>query len=106
MSLENIDMVDAVGAEIGSGAVVLSIIDSWDWENHRRHLHALQGKLNAYFDFVQSGQIYESYPDAAGKTLRIDIVSRYPIPDAAHSFLEKAAAVAAELDISITRRVL
>lgn len=105
MSLENTETVDAVGTESDGSAVVLSIIDSWDWADQQAHLHALQEKLNAYFGFVESGQIYEAYPDASGKALRIDIVSRYPVPDAGLSFLEKAAAVAAELDISVTQRV-
>lgn len=105
MSLENTETVDAVGTESDGSAVVLSIIDSWDWADQQGHLHALQEKLNAYFGFVESGQIYEAYPDATGKALRIDIVSRYPVPDAGLAFLEKAATVAAELDISVTQRV-
>jgi hypothetical protein len=104
MSLDNLEVVDTVGTERDSGTIVLTIFDAWDWDDQRRHLLALQAKLNTYFGFVESGQIYETYPAAAGKALRIDVIFRYPVPDAALSFLEKAAAVASQLSITITHR--
>jgi hypothetical protein len=105
MSLDNLEVVDAVGTEIENSAVVLTIVDSWDWQDQRSHLTALQAKLNTYFGFVESGQIYESYPDAKGKALRIDIVSKFAPPDIALKFLEKASAVAAQLNLTVTQRV-
>jgi hypothetical protein len=104
MSLDNLEVVDTVGTERDGGEVVLTIFDAWNWSDEREHLLALQAKLNAYFGFVESGQIYEDYPTAAGKALRIDIVTRYPVPDTASSFLEKAADVASQLNITITHR--
>jgi len=104
MSLDNLEVVDTVGTEMDSGAIVLTIFDAWNWDDEREHLLALQTKLNAYFGFVESGQIYKDYPAAAGKALRIDIVSRYPLPDTALSFLEKAATAASQLNITITHR--
>jgi hypothetical protein len=104
VSLDNLEVIDAVGTERDSGTVVLSLFDAWDWDDERAHLTALQAKLNAYFGFVESGQIYEAYPAAAGKVLRIDIVSRYPMPDAAVTLLERAARVASQLNITITPR--
>jgi hypothetical protein len=102
MGLDNIELVDAVGTEIDSNTIVLSIVDSWDWQSQRAHLLALQAKLNAYFSFVESGQIYEAYPEANGKLLRIDIVSRYPFPEAGLEFLEKASAAASKLNMKVT----
>lgn len=104
MSLDNCSVVDAVGVDDVDGTVVLSVIDSWDWNDERRHLEALQEKLNAYFGFVESGQIYESYPDAAGKPLRIDVVGRYPVSPVGLAFLEKASVVASRLRIAIAHR--
>jgi hypothetical protein len=40
-----------------------------------------KGKLNASFGFVEPEQIYKAYPDATGKSLRIDIIGRYPMPE-------------------------
>jgi hypothetical protein len=105
MSLDRIDVVDAVGTDKKSGAVVLNILDSWDWDDEEGHLIALQDKLNAYLGFIDSGQIYEDYPTAVGKAFRINIITRFPMPDAALAFLKEAAAVVSQLSISITHRV-
>ena len=101
MGLENVSVVDAVGTEPASGCVVLSIIDSWDWSDEHGHLLALQGKLNSYFGFVESGQIYEAYPAAEGTSLRIDLISRYSLPGSALGFLNNAKDIAEELAISL-----
>lgn len=105
MSLDNVEVVDAVGTEEHSGTIVLSIVDGWDWSNERQHLLALQEKLNAYFGFVESEQIYEAYPEANGRPLRIDIIAKHPIPKAALAFLAKASATAAQLNMTVTHRV-
>jgi hypothetical protein len=105
MSLDDVDVVDAVGTETGDGTVVLSIIDGWDWSDEQRHLRALQNKLNAYFGFVESGQIYEAYPEADGQPLRIDVVSKFPFPEAGLALLEKASAAAAQLNMTVAHRV-
>jgi hypothetical protein len=104
MSLDNLGVVDAVSTEKDSGTIVLTIFDAWDWDDQREHLLALQAKLNAYFGFVESGQIFEAYPSAVGRTLRIDVISRYPVPDIALTFLEEAAAAASQLNIAITHQ--
>ncbi|KRQ00645.1 DUF6572 domain-containing protein [Bradyrhizobium manausense] len=106
MSLDNSEVVDAIGTEARDGTVVLSIIDGWDWDDEQRHLRALQDKFNAYFGFVESKQIYEVYPEADGKPLRIDIISRFPIPQRGLAFLEKVSAVAAQLNIAVAHRGL
>ena len=85
---------------------MLTIVDSWSWDNEREHLLALQEKLNTYFEFVESGQVYEAYPSAIGKSLRIDIVTRYSLPLAAQDFLGKAAAAAAQLEMTILHKCI
>ena len=104
MSLDNLEVIDAVGTEKDGNTVVLTVFDAWDWNDQESHLLALQSKLNAYLGFVESGQIYENYPAAAGKALRIDVVSRYPMPAAGLTFLENAAKVASQLNITIAHR--
>ncbi|WP_156967154.1 DUF6572 domain-containing protein [Paraburkholderia ferrariae] len=101
MSLENVDVVDAVGMESSTNTIVLTILDSWDWQDQMSHLKSLQAKLNAYFGFIESGQIYEAYPDARGKALRIDILGRFPVPDATKEFFDIANATAAQLNLVI-----
>jgi len=101
MSLENSNVVDAVGIDEISGTAMLTIADSWDWNNETEHLLALQDKLNAYFAFVETGEIYDSYPKANGRKLLIEIIGRYPLPSKAQQFLQKARETAADLKIEI-----
>jgi hypothetical protein len=55
MSLDNLEVVDAVGTEKDSGTIVLTILDAWDWDDQGQHLLALQAKINVYLGFVGSG---------------------------------------------------
>jgi hypothetical protein len=105
MSLNVANEIDAVGFETDTDVVVLSIVDSWNWEDERAHLQALQDKLNAYLAFVESGEIYGAYPNAATKALRIDVIARHQPPATAIAFLEKASAVASQLGLTIRHRV-
>ena len=69
----------------------LTISDHLEW--NRDHLLMLQDKINAYLDFIESGQLYEAYPNAKGHSLVIDLVIQYrPSPDG-EAFLAKVAAV-------------
>lgn len=106
MSLENCEVIDAVGSEKDSNIIVLSIIDSWNWADEIKHLLMLQAKLNSYFGFVESGQIYDSYPDAIGKNFRLDIIFRHQIPESVLDFLKQASMVASALNLPIAYRVL
>lgn len=101
MSLEQVNTVDAVGIENDTQHAVLTIADSWDWTDEQAHLSALQAKLNAYFGFIESGQVWESYPAAKGRKLRIDVVFRFAPTAGAIEFLAKASDVASELDVSV-----
>jgi hypothetical protein len=106
MSLDNTNVVDAVGTEISTGVVVLSIMDYWDWSSEPQHLLALEAKMNAYFGFIESGQLIDEYPDASGRGVRIDILSRHEPPSAAIRWIEKANAAAKPLGVTITQRTI
>jgi hypothetical protein len=80
MSPEKSNTVDAIGIEKDTGVAILTIIDSWDWIDEKRHLLALQEKLNAYFNCIESGEIYEAYPKAAGRKIIIDVIGRFSVP--------------------------
>jgi hypothetical protein len=106
MSLDNLEVVDAIGTAKDGRTVILNLLDPWDWSDQGRHLLALQAKLNTYFGFVESGQIYKDYPAAVGKALRIDILSRFPLPEIAERFLKEAARVASQLSLTITQCIV
>jgi hypothetical protein len=104
MSLDNCSVVDAVGIDADTRNLILTIVDSWDWADERAHLAAPQEKINGYFSFIESGQIYDVYPDAMGRNLVLDIVARYSIPELGLEFLNKAAVAATAIGLAITHR--
>lgn len=104
MSLDSADTVDAAGVEDESGLAVLTIADSWAWDDTEAHLLALQNKLNAYFGFIESGEVFDSYPAARGRRIAIDIVSRFELPAPAIKFLKAASDAAAELNVILRQR--
>jgi hypothetical protein len=101
MSLDEINTVDAIGIESDTDHAILTIADSWDWTREYDHLLALQAKLNAYFEFIENGQVWESYPLAKGKRLRINVVFRFPPPVAATILLARASEIASKLDVLV-----
>jgi hypothetical protein len=54
------------------------------------HLFCLQEKLNSYLRFVESGEIIAIYPKAAGRHIVFDVVQKYPAPQEASWFFERA----------------
>ena len=106
MALDNIDKIDAIGIDKSSGEVIMTITDSWDWSDESVHLIALQEKVNAYFGFVENGQIFEEFPKAKGKKIVIDIIGKYSLVESAKQFISKASEVAKQLDIDIRFRYI
>ena len=68
MSVDDSRVVDAIGIEQQTGAVVLTISDHHDWldTEHRRSL--LRDKLNTYLAFIESGEIYDASPNSTGRS--------------------------------------
>jgi hypothetical protein len=104
MSVDNPHVIDAVGTDIHTDEVVLSLIDASEWGSHD-HLVALQAKLNSYFAFIETGQLLEDYPNAEGRTVRIDVICRYQPDDAGSAFLAEARATANGASWAMTWRV-
>lgn len=93
MAVDHPGVVDAIGTERASGAVVLTTSDHLEWGDDDRHLLVLQAKINRYLAFIESGGVFEAYPQAAGKPLRIDVICQYPPSEAGERFLAAARAV-------------
>jgi hypothetical protein len=93
MSIEKVKEIDAIGIDNNTGYVTLSIIDSTDWQDEQQHLILLQEKINIYLSFIESGEIYESYPDAKGRDIEIKIHFKHDITNNCEQFLTKATDV-------------
>lgn len=86
MSVEDKNKIDAISNN-KEDMVLLTISDHLEWDNNE-HLLILQEKINSYMDFLESGQIYESYPSALDKKIIIQIVFKYLPNRIAEEFLE------------------
>lgn len=76
MSIEQSDKIDFISTT-KSGKVQLTISDHLEWNDEEMHLLILQKKINAYLDFIQSEQIFEDYPNAKNRKLKIFVSMKY-----------------------------
>ena len=106
MSIEQSDRVDAVGVDASSGKVILTISDDLDWSDESSHLLALQDKLNAYLQFIESGELLSADPDATRRKVVIDVVTRLEIPTSGLRFLEEVRPILGSTGIELRTRVL
>jgi urate oxidase len=91
MSIEQPHIIDAIGTEIDTGVVVLTISDHLEW--NREHLLLLQEKINTYLAFIESNEIYSTYPDAFDRKLAIEIRCKYRPDSEATEFLSKVSEI-------------
>lgn len=91
MAVETSSTIDAIGVDQLTGAAHLSIIDALPWDDH--HLQLIQEKLNAYLGFIETGELYLSYPDAIARELVIDVIMRFRPSRRAELFFEHARTV-------------
>ena len=105
MTIENPEVVDAIGLERDSGVVALTISDHLEWDSADEHLRVLQDKINRYLDFIEKGELLDSYPLAAGKPIRIDVLCKFQPNERATQFLEEARRVVEEYGVSFDWRV-
>jgi hypothetical protein len=87
MTVEQANTIDAIGTDMATGAVHLTVTDHLEWD--QEHMLKLQEKLNAYLAFVESGEIHSTYPDAVGRKIVVDLILKYRPTEVASAFLEK-----------------
>ncbi|MBC6110685.1 DUF6572 domain-containing protein [Pedobacter fastidiosus] len=67
MSVIQVDKIDFIGIDGKTKKVALTISDHLDWDDEYYHLSVLQEKINAYLRFIESGEIYDVYPDSVDR---------------------------------------
>jgi hypothetical protein len=90
MTVEQTNVVDIAHIDRESGDVFLSISDHLEWDEDGEHLLLLQNKINMYVHFVESGEIYERFPQYAGKKVVIEVINKYPLDEEAILFFRLA----------------
>ncbi len=105
MSVEDLDKVDLVS--LGpDGRWFLTISDQLDWTDSRNHQYKLQKKLNCYMAFIESGQIYTSYPAAREQKLVIDVRFLYMPDEEGWKFLERVRDVVERAGVQLQCKLL
>ena len=105
MAIDEPGVVDAIGTLLDKSEVVLTISDHLEWDDPA-HLPALKAKLNRYLAFIESGEVFESYPSAKGKRLRIEIVCQYDPTPHGETFLTNARETVANAGFALSWHVL
>src|SRR5213592_4432253 len=105
MSVESAEVVDFVSIERATSDVVLTISDHLDWTDEPGHRQLLEEKINAYLDFIESGQLLQQYPKAKDRRVVIDIVMQYEPVSEARDFLTYTASIVADAGMTLSFRV-
>lgn len=92
MSVTEANTIDMIGVNVERGSVSLGVSDHlpWDEQSSEQHLLALQDKLNSYLRFIESGEIYSAYPNAAGRPVEIEVLFKFTPSAIALQFMEQA----------------
>jgi hypothetical protein len=99
MSIEQADVVDIMG--IQGASVILTISDHLDWDDEAGHALALQEKINTYLRFIESGEILEVYPQAAGKVPVICVAMRVPPSSGGTQFFDLVRPILASAGVEL-----
>ena len=101
MAINNSEVIDFIGVNEMNNEVILTISDHFNWEGVDEHLKALQDKLNSYINFVESGEIFQTYADAINRNIIIEVVGNYKLPTSAVNFYKHTSKILAELNIKL-----
>ncbi len=66
----------------------------------------LRDKLNAQIAFIETGQIKTVWPKFDGRAVRVEVVARCPLTDAAHEFYALARKVMTEANMDLRFQLL
>jgi len=71
--IEETGVLDAIAHDPKTDEVVLMMLESRPWSGGDEQLFQLQEKLNTYLSFALDGEMAESFPQFAGKKVRIQL---------------------------------
>ncbi|MBF0276942.1 MAG: hypothetical protein HQM13_04095 [SAR324 cluster bacterium] len=101
MTIEQRNNIDFISTDSDDGSVILSISDHLAWDEKNAHLMMLQEKVNEYLKYIESEEIYNSYPDAKGKPIKIIVFLKHDPTDLVKEFFRAAQEVCRQLEVSI-----
>ncbi len=108
MSVLETDVIDYIYVDDDDEIPVLVVSDPLTWRppDDRRHLRALRAKLNAQIAFVETGQLRGVWPAWDGGPVRVEVVARCALTQAASSFYGVAREVMTQANIDLRFQLL
>jgi hypothetical protein len=92
MSIEQKDVIDFVSID-PKGNAVLTISDHLPWDAENEHLLLLQDKINSYLGAIETGELYDAYPNGKNRNIIIRIVALESPNKDGLLFLERAKGI-------------
>jgi hypothetical protein len=106
MAVDETDRIDIIGIEPKTNHVVLTVSDHLDWSDTIGHQRVLQDKLNTYLAFLESGEVFESYPEAIGRRVTLRVVFKFAPDKSGSQFLARASEVIETAGFNLRYEVL
>ena len=104
MSIEDTQVIDIISSAPDGSSATLTATDHLEWGS-REHLMMIQEKLNSYLAFIESGEIFNSYPQAKGKDLILEVVCKYEPDEEGKKFLALCGEAISNAGFSFGHRV-
>jgi len=111
MTVAQTNAVDSVGIDKGTGHVHLSLVDDLDWSDEQGHLRVLQGKLNTYIAFIESGEVFAQLTERLGRRVprttpvTVTILASFALTPEATAFLAYAKEAFAQAGVVLSHEV-
>jgi hypothetical protein len=108
MSVLETDLIDYIYLDDLDETPVLVISDPLTWRppEDQRHLDALRDKLNTQITFIETGQIKSVWPRYDGRQVRVEVVARCPLTEAATHFYVVARKVMTQANMDLRFQLL
>ncbi|MGS0893246.1 DUF6572 domain-containing protein [Burkholderia stagnalis] len=107
MSILDTNVIDVIGVDPEKGIARLGISDHLEWSvGEVEHLSLLQDKINSYLRFLESGEIYEHYPDARHCHCEIELIAKYPLSQSAINFVSEAKKIITDAGFGLSYKVV
>lgn len=88
MSIEQSNKIDFISINPNE-KVQLTISDHLEWDNVENHILILQDKVNAYLNFIESGQIPKQYNQAKQNGIIISLSTEFYPSENSIKYLDK-----------------
>jgi hypothetical protein len=93
-------------ASTGSlGKPFLPLATTWIGPTAPTHLRLLQNKLNRYLAFVESGEIFQSYPKAQDRPIVFTVVFKFRPNEEGRAFLDNVRPIVESAGITFLEKV-